>query len=96
MGLFKTQSSLTLKIFTYIELTGADTCLLKYRKPSGDAGSFALTIEDETEGILRYNVKIGDLDEDGWWCVWAHITFIDGRSAPGEPVKIFIYEEGVM
>ena len=95
MGLiYKNQSSLTLKVLTYTELSGADTCILKYIKPSGDEGSFPLTIEDELTGILRYNVQNEDLDESGWWSFWAHIAFIDGRSSPGDPMRIFINDEG--
>ena len=94
MGIFKKQSSMSFKVLTYIEISGADNCILKYRKPSGEEGSFPLTIEDETEGILRYNVQNGDLDEDGWWTFWAYITFIDGRTSAGEPVEKFINKEG--
>ncbi|MDC7225218.1 MAG: hypothetical protein PQJ61_00475 [Spirochaetales bacterium] len=94
MGLFKNHSSLSFPVLTYTELSGADVCLLKYRKPSGIEGSFPLTVEDELQGILRYNVQNGDLDESGWWCFWAHITFIDGRYSPGDPVEVFIGEEG--
>jgi len=95
MGLiYKNQSSLTLKVLTYIELSGADTCILKYRKPDGTEDRFPLTIEDELEGILRYNVQNGDLDESGWWSFWANITFIDGRTSAGDPERVFINEEG--
>lgn len=95
MGLiYQNQSSLTLKVLTYTELSGADSCILKYRKPSGEEGSLPLTIEDELEGVLRYNVQNGDIDESGWWCFWAYITFIDGRSSPGDPFEVFIGEEG--
>jgi hypothetical protein len=95
MGLiYKNQSSLTFKILTYTELSGTDTCILKYRKPGGAEGSFPLGIEDETEGILRYNVQNGDIDESGWWSFWAYITYIDGRNSAGDLTQVFVNEEG--
>jgi len=92
--IYKNQGSLSFKVQTCIDLSGSETALLKYKKPDDTEGSFPLTVEDETGGVLRYNLTNDDLDQSGWWTLWAHITFIGGKSAPGEPVKIYIFEEG--
>ncbi|MBI9103769.1 MAG: hypothetical protein JEY99_15240 [Spirochaetales bacterium] len=90
--IYKNQSSLLMNVYPGVDLEGIDTCLLKYLKPDNSTGSFPLTIENETE--LKYHVEEGDLDQSGYWTFWVHLTFIDGRSVPGEPVDVFVYEEG--
>lgn len=92
--IYKNQGSLTFKVHTCVDLTGAEGCLLKYRKPDATEGTFPLTIEDELGGILRYNASTGDLDQSGWWTLWAHITFLGGQTAPGEAVRLYVAEEG--
>ena len=92
--IYQNQGSLSFKVLTGIDLSGAETCLLKYKKPDQSEGSFPLTIEEELGGILRYNLLEGDLDLSGWWTFWAHLTFLGGKSAPGEPVRIFVAPEG--
>lgn len=92
--IYKNQGSLTFKVATGIDLSGAETALLKYRKPDETEGSFPLTVEDETAGILRYNLTGDELDQSGWWTLWAYVTFLGGRSAPGEAVRIYVAEEG--
>ena len=85
------QSYLKIIVKTYINLAGAEECLIKYRKPDGTEGSFPGTISDEEEGILIYEVKEGDIDISGWWKFWAEVTFLGGRMAPGEKVKVFVW-----
>ena len=92
--IYKGQSSLKITMKTYIDLTGADECLIKYRKPDGTEGLFTGTIKDELEGVFTYEIQNGDIDISGWWRLWAFITFIDGRTAAGRSRKRFVWEEG--
>jgi hypothetical protein len=46
------------------------------------------------QGIIFHECIEGDLDKSGWWVMWAFITFEDGRTAAGEAVKVFIWDEG--
>lgn len=92
--IYKGQSSLRIIVKTFIDLSGAEECLVKYRKPDGTEGSFTAFVSDEQGGTIEYEVKQGDLDVSGWWVFWAFITFIGGRTAPGRSRNIFIWEEG--
>ena len=92
--IFKDQSSLKITVKTYINLSGSDECLVKYRKPDGVEGSFTATVTAPDEGVVSYEVKTGDIDISGWWIFWVYVHFIDGRSAPGKMSRIFVWDEG--
>ena len=73
------------------------TCLIKYVKPSGTAGSWNASIITAATGVIRYTVAAGAttiLDEAGNWTLWGNVTFTDGRAADGEPYTQKIYEPG--
>ena len=92
--IYKGQSSLKITVKTYIDLSGAEECLVKFRKPDGTEGSFPGTIADEQDGIIEYEIKPGEIDLSGWWRFWAFVSFIGGRTAPGVSRKVFIWDEG--
>ena len=92
--IYKNQSSLRIKLTTDVAITGALVRQIKYIKPDGSSGNWAATSEDDLTGIIYYDLEAGDLDQSGTWYFWAYITFSDGRSAPGEAVKVKVYDEG--
>jgi hypothetical protein len=87
------QTWLRIELTTGVNLTGATSPLIKYKKPSGTNGQFVASIDDAVNGVLSYEFTSGDLDEAGTWTFWAHVT-IGGLSAPGEPVEVEICYEG--
>jgi len=93
--IFKGQSSLRIQLTTNVDITGALVKSIKYIKPSGATGSWTATSADDLLGIIYYDIQAGDLSESGNWKMWAFITFADGRSAPGEAIKIPVKKEGV-
>lgn len=92
--IFKNQTSLRIRLTTNVDITGATSLNIKYKKPSGDVGSWTAISEDSLLGIIYYDVQSGDINESGNWYIWAYVTFSDSRSAPGESVKVEVYEEG--
>ena len=92
--IFRNQTSLRVKLTTNVDITGATALKIKYRKPSGDTGEWTATSEDNSTGIIYYDIQAGDINESGNWVMWAYVTFSDSRSAPGEIVKVKVYEEG--
>lgn len=93
--IYQNQSSLRITATTGVDISGATALAIKYRKPSGTEGSWTATESDATEGIIYYDlVDENDLDEVGAWAIWGHVTFSDGRSAPGEPFTLTVKEEG--
>jgi len=93
--IYLNQSSLRLKLVTGVDITGASVTQIKYKKPDGETtGTFTATVEDAGAGSIYYDFADDELDQAGNWLFWAFITFSDGRSAPGEPVRVTVYEEG--
>ena len=92
--IYRNQSSLKITARTYINLSGSDECMIKYRKPDGAEGSFPAAVQDPGEGIVSYEIKSGDIDVSGWWIFWVSVVFIDGRTAPGRMSRVFVWDEG--
>ena len=91
---YKDQTSLRVKLTAGVDITGATTKQIKYKKPGGDTGAWVATVETASTGVIYYDIKSGDIDESGYWTFWAYIVFSDGRNAPGEVVLEHIYVEG--
>ena len=92
--IYKNQSFLSIKLITGVNISGASLMKIKYRKPSGTSGDWPATMVSSS-GVIKYDIASAYvLDEIGTWTVWAYITFSNGKSAPGEPTKFQVYEEG--
>lgn len=85
------QSNLTISLNTGIALASVDVALIKYKKPNGTEGQWTATVVDSK---IEYNVAAGDLDQDGEWTVWAHITYANSKVSVGEPATLIVYNEG--
>ena len=72
------------------------TIVIKYKDPNGDTGSWAITaVEDELNGVVYKDFAYAEtLSISGRWTFWAHVTFADGRIAPGEAFTQYIDDEG--
>jgi hypothetical protein len=88
------QSALRITAKTFVDMTGILSASIKYRKPDGTAGAFAAGIVDPAAGTIAHELIEGELDQVGWWIFWASITFADSRTAAGEAVRVFVWEEG--
>lgn len=90
--IYKNQTALRITLETYITLVSATTTLIKYKKPSGATGNWIATVAGST---IYYDIgSSADLDEDGTWTMWSHITFTGGTVVPGEPATVKVYIEG--
>jgi len=93
--IYKGQDALTIQLTVGQDITSATPVLIKYRKPSGLEGSWIAAIVTAATGIIGYTMADTDqLNEVGKWTFWAHITFSDGKVAPGEPIEKWVYNEG--
>lgn len=89
------QSSFQLKLTTGVDITGAKTVQIKYRKPDGSTtGAWTAVVESAATGVIYYDFAEGDLDQQGTWTVWAYIVFSDDRDADGEAQKFRVYNPG--
>lgn len=95
---FVGQTNLKLVLETNIDLTGALTKEIRYRKPDSTE---VLTLIAANEGVstagkIAYTFLAADtekLDISGAWYFWAYIVFADNRVARGETAVLNIYEE---
>lgn len=92
--IFKGQTALRITLNTFISLEGVEKAVIRYRKPNKRTGEFAAVLGDNASGLISYEVNDGDIDMSGWWVFWAFLTFMDGRTAPGEASRVFVWEQG--
>lgn len=92
---FVGQTALRLLVHTGLDLGDSIGWEIRLVKPSGLVGSLpAFLVGDAAGGVLGYEVGEGDLDENGWWRMWASVEFADGRRAPGSVERVFVWKEG--
>ena len=87
------QESLLMKLNTNIDLSGASSVKIKYRKPDATEGSWTGTVSG-TYVTKAFIADEGELDTAGNWVFWSWATMADGRTIPGKPVEYYIKLEG--
>lgn len=92
--IYLNQDSLRIHLTAEVDITGATTTDIKYKKPDGSAGTWNATVDDAGVGSIYFDLTGTELDATGTWTLWTYVTFADGRSAPGEPVKMIVHTEG--
>ncbi|AEF84090.1 hypothetical protein TREPR_2050 [Treponema primitia ZAS-2] len=92
--IYRGQSALRITVKTFTDLEGCLSAAIKYRKPDGSTGSFTAGVGDVARGVIFHECLEEEIDKVGWWSLWAFITFADGRTAAGETVRVFVWQEG--
>lgn len=89
------QTGVTIQVEMGIDITGASTKKIKYRKPSGETGEWTATVVSDTAGVLKYTTTTAaELDEAGLWDVWPYAILGDGSIAIGLVSMFPVYAEG--
>jgi len=89
------QTRLRISLTCGTNITGATETLIKYKKPNNVQGHWDASILTPASGVIYYDVaNTSDLDMEGAWTLWSHVTFSDGKVAAGDPVKMAVYTEG--
>lgn len=70
MSLYKTQSLLTIRLATGMDLTAATVTRILYKKPSGIKGYWTATVDAQN---LVYVVGVNDINEEGVWQFQSYI-----------------------
>lgn len=86
--------TLQLDIFLRVDITGAGTNQIKYRKPSGTTGAWNASVIDAEAGWLRYVLPAANNDENGKWTVWGYAVQSDSTILIGSPLEINMLAEG--
>ena len=73
------------------DIAGTSAPLVKYRKPDSEEGEWEAEILDEETGALK---AYKEMDQDGDWVFWGHVTQADGKPLSGEPGFLHVYKEG--
>lgn len=88
------QESLELRMDTNIDISGASSLKIKYKKPDGTTGSWEGTLYGTTYIKKAFLKDGGELDTSGNWIFWTWATMADGREIMGKPLQIYIKAEG--
>jgi hypothetical protein len=92
--IFKGQTALRITLKTLTDLEDVISSVIRYRKPNGKTGEFSAAVGDAANGVIFHEVIEGEIDVSGWWVFWAFVTFADGRTAAGQAVKVYVWNEG--
>ena len=74
------------------DLAGYTDIDFKIKKPDGTELDVDCTVEDETNGIIYYDVVDGDFDVAGTYLIQAEITFSDGDYLLSETKSFTVYD----
>ena len=86
--------TLQIDVIMQVDITGASTTQIKYRKPLGTTGAWNATVVDDESGWLRYVVSAANNDESGIWSVWGYIVQADASVLIGSTLEIEMRVEG--
>ena len=93
--IYKSKTKLRILIDTKCDLSGYIDVSIVALKPDGTTVAFPAVVKDVEKGIIFYDVQAADeIDVAGWWTFWPEVIFDDDRTACGQAVKVFVYEEG--
>lgn len=96
---FTEQTYLRIILTAGVNVAGALTTSIIYKKPSGTLGILAATVQDQATGVMYHDIPtdssggINLLDEVGKWKFWTFVEFSDGRTARGETYTKEIYDD---
>jgi hypothetical protein len=88
------QSNLRVTLDTGVSCLTALDMKIKYTDPDGTSGEWDASLHPTNNNYIYYDLQSDELFMEGVWTFWAYVTFTDGRSAPGEPLHVRVYEEG--
>lgn len=93
--IYTSQTELTIRLITGIDLSQASSVEIQYKKPGDDTIlSWTAAIEDTAYGVISYTIQSeSELNEVGTWKFWAFVEFTNGKKARGETVTYHIYDE---
>ena len=93
--IYKGQTELQIKLVMNTSLSSAASQFIKYKKPSGATGYWQAVVATIADGTVYYNVdSSNDINESGTWRFWGAFRNTDSDYAPGEAVKVVVYDEG--
>ena len=73
-------------------LTGMTGAVFQVKKPDGMEVEWTAVQEgDAGDGLLRYVVQSGDLDQAGLWKLHAKVTFAGGKVLIGDKATFDVY-----
>ena len=95
--IYTAQDQLVLYISTGSSLVEASSVLIQGTDPSGNtmAPELLTTIEDSTLGLVSFEILSTTFTAAGTWILWAHVNYIGGGDAWGEPFHLNVYEPGL-
>jgi hypothetical protein len=90
----KPDLKLRLQATLEVDITGAISKSIIWRKPDNTEETKPAIVLDVTEGIIYRDFEDGD-SMVGEWVWWGDVEFADGQHAAGEINTLMIHQEGV-
>ena len=86
MSIFSNQTKYTLVSPVRVDDLGIESGTFECIKPSNAKVSFVATVDSENNQTT-YDTGAGDIDEFGWWSIWATYTDSNGRFTRARTTK---------
>ena len=84
--IYKGQAYFTIELDTLIDLSGASSPVINYKKPSGVVGEWTAVVSGTK---LTYEVAEGDINQAGIWRLQGE-CIIDSRTAKTDAVNLVV------
>ncbi len=93
-AIFKNQTKLDITLSILSDISDVVSALIKFRKPNGVQGEFVATIDTGEQSISYTVTSENDIDINGIWVFWAHLTYTNGDVIAGEASDQMVNLEG--
>ena len=93
-AIFKNQTKLDITLNILSDISDVVTALIKFKKPNGVRGEFVATIDTGAQTISYTITDPSDIDINGIWVFWAHLTYTNGDIIFGEASDQMVNLEG--
>lgn len=93
-AIFKNQTKLDITLNILSDISDVVTALIKFTKPNGVRGEFVATIDTGEQTISYTITSEDDIDINGIWVFWAHLTYTNGDVIAGEASDQMVNLEG--
>jgi len=76
---------------TEVTLTGAQSCVIKVKKPDGTEEEWSASVTETTK--IVHTLEDGDFDQAGLYKMQAYVEFDSDNTFLGETVEMYVYDE---
>lgn len=91
--LFKNDIGVLFRVFAGIDLSDANSIILKIKKPNGTVASWTASMASDNNFYATYSTISGDLNAVGEHFISISITTVDGKSITSQTDSFMVYDQ---